>query len=325
MPTVTVAGAHGQTVSLNFDTAANAALAQQLAAAITAGVHDGSILPAVDTDGLPPPLPPGATGLFVQDPSGLTILPPGYKAYVDTAPQAVVFGSGDGDELLVLSSAGSSLSFFATGGSGTVVAGGGNNNIVIPSTDAGNWSINTGNGDDTVLAQGPGNDTINPGGGNNNILLGSGNTVMQSTGDDTVSASGGQATIAAIGQTSDLIYGGNQLFYVGTQGGSATVFGGTGSDTFFGGKGPDLVQGEPVATTSCSRARAARRCSAVVTAISCSRPAARPRHCTRARATRRSTACSAWALIRSMAAPARRRSTAGRAMIHSSPAADHPR
>ena len=66
---------------------------------------------------------------------------------------------------------------------------------------------------------------------------------MQSTGDDTVSASGGQATIAAIGKTSDLIYGGNQLFYVGTQGGSATVFGGTGSDTFFGGKGPDLVHG----------------------------------------------------------------------------------
>ena len=98
MPTVTVTGAHGQTVSLNFDTAANAALAQQLAAAITAGVQDGSILPAVDTDGPPPPLPPGATGLFVQDPSGLTILPPGYKAYVDTSPQAVVFGSGDGDE-----------------------------------------------------------------------------------------------------------------------------------------------------------------------------------------------------------------------------------
>ena len=242
MPTVTVTGAHGQTVSLNFDTAANAALAQKLAAAITAGVQDGSILPAVDTDGPPPPLPPGKTGLFVQDPSGLTILPPGYTAYVDTAPKAVVFGSGDGDKS-VLSSAGSNLSFFATGGSGTVVAGGGNNNIVIPSTDAGDWSINTGNGDDTVLAMGSGNDTINPGGGKNDILLGSGKTVMQSTGDDTVSASGGQATIAAIGKTSDLIYGGNQLFYVGTQGGSATVFGGTGSDTFFGGKGPDLVQG----------------------------------------------------------------------------------
>ena len=172
----------------------------------------------------------------------MTILPVGYKAYVDTAPQAVVFGSGDGDES-VLSSAGGGLSFFATGGSGTVVAGGGNNSIVIPSTDPGNWSINTGNGDDTVQAMGAGSDTINPGGGNNNILLGSGKTVMQSTGDDTVSASGGQATIAAIGKTSDLIFGGNQLFYVGTQGGSATVFGGTGSDTFFGGKGPDLVHG----------------------------------------------------------------------------------
>ena len=68
MPTVTVTGAHGQTVSRRiFDTAANAALAQQLAAAITAGVEDGSILPAVDTDGTPLPLPPGATGAFFQD------------------------------------------------------------------------------------------------------------------------------------------------------------------------------------------------------------------------------------------------------------------
>ncbi len=242
MPTVTVAGAHGQSVSLNFDSNANAAIAQRLAAAITAGVENGTILPAVDTDGPPPPLPPGATGEFVQDPSGLTILPHGYKAYVDTAPQAVVFGSGDNGEL-VLSSAGSSLSFFATGGSGTVVAGGGDNNIVIPGNDKGGWSINTGNGDDTVLAMGTGNDTINPGGGNNDILLGGGKTIMETTGDDTVSASGGQATIAAIGKTSDLVYGGAQLFYVGTQGGSATVFGGTGSDTFFGGKGTDLVHG----------------------------------------------------------------------------------
>jgi Ca2+-binding RTX toxin-like protein len=242
MATVTVSGAHSQTVTLNFDTNANAALAGQLAAAITAGVEAGSIVPAVDTDGPPPPLAPGKVGEFVQDPNGLTILPPGYKAYIDTAQEAVVFGSGDADES-VLSSTGN-LSFFATGGSGTVVAGGGNNRIVIPGDDNGDWSINTGNGDDTVLALGGGDDSIAAGGGRNAIELGSGKSVVQTTGDDTVNASSGSETIAAFGTGQDLIYGhSSQLFYVGNSGTSATVFGGTGSDTFFGGGGPDLVYG----------------------------------------------------------------------------------
>ena len=56
MSIVTVLGAHGQIVSLSFDTDANAALAGKLAAAITAGVRNGSIAPAADTDGPPPPL-----------------------------------------------------------------------------------------------------------------------------------------------------------------------------------------------------------------------------------------------------------------------------
>src|ERR1700676_2922064 len=164
MATVTVTGAHGP-VSLSFDTAANAALAGKLAAAITAGVQNGSIIPAVDTDGPPPPLPPGATGEFVQTNDGLTILPAGYTAFVDAASESVVFGSGDADESV--SSSVGDMTFIATGGSGTVVAGGGNNRIVIPGDDNGNWSINTGKGDDAILAMGGGNDTLNPGGGKN--------------------------------------------------------------------------------------------------------------------------------------------------------------
>jgi hypothetical protein len=119
MPSATVTGAHGQTVTLNFDSNANAALASRLAAAITAGVQNGSIIPAVDTDGPPPALPPGKTGEFVQTQTGSTILPQGYKAFVDTAPNSIVFGSGDEDET-VLSSTGNLD--FTTGGSGTVVA-----------------------------------------------------------------------------------------------------------------------------------------------------------------------------------------------------------
>jgi len=92
MGTVTVSGAHGQTVTLNFDSQSNAALARQLASAITAGVQNGSIIPSVDTDGPPPVLPPGTTGEFVQTLTGSTILPHGYNAFVNTAPNAVVFG-----------------------------------------------------------------------------------------------------------------------------------------------------------------------------------------------------------------------------------------
>src|SRR5215472_4826637 len=137
MSTVTVLGAHNQTFTLTYDTAANAALARQLAAAITAGVENGTLLPAVDTDGPPPTLPSGAAGQFVQTNTGATFLTTGYKAFVDIAPQSVVFGSGDVDES-VLSSIGQMV-FNATGGSGTVVAGGGDNRVVIPGSDSGSW------------------------------------------------------------------------------------------------------------------------------------------------------------------------------------------
>jgi len=241
MSTVTVAGANGQTVVLTFDTEANAALAQRIASAITAGVQNGSILASDDSTGPPLPLPPGATGEFVQTKDGMTALPPGYKAFIDTAAKAVVFGSGDADES-VLSSVGR-LDFIATGGSGTVVAGGGNNLVSIPGGDSGDWSINTGKGDDVIFALGAGNNSISAGAGHNAILLGGGNSLVNSTGDDTVSASGGQATITAIGDTSDVIYGGAKLFYIGNLGGPATIYGGAGSVNYIGGTGPDLVHG----------------------------------------------------------------------------------
>jgi len=241
MPTVTVAGANNQTVTLNFDSQSNAALANQLASVITAGVQNGSILPAVDTDGPPPALPPGKTGEFVQTLTGSTILPHGYKAFVNTAPNAVVFGSGDEDQAVLSSIA--NLDFIATGGSGTVVAGGGDNRVVIPAADDGNWSINTGNGDDNLLASGGGNDTISAGGGNNRIELGGGKDFITSTGNDIIVGATGQETVAAFGSASSFVVGNDSnLLFVGN-GGSATIFGGTGSDTYFGGGGPDYVQG----------------------------------------------------------------------------------
>ena len=242
MFTVTVAGAHGQAVTLSYDSAANAALAQQLANAITAGVQNGTIIPAIDTDGPPPAVPSGKTGEWVQSKDAFTILPHGYDAVVYTALAGIIFGSGDAGESILASQG--VLNFFATGGSGTVAAGGGSNTIVIPGTDSGSWSINTGNGDDVILATGAGNDTINAGGGRNAITLGNGNDIVTTTGDDTVVAGSGHETIGAVGRhTSDVVYGNGSTLYFITTDGAATVFGGSGTDTFFGGQGPDLVYG----------------------------------------------------------------------------------
>ena len=242
MFSVTVAGAHGHAVTLSYDSAANAALAQQLANAITAGVQNGTIIPATDTNGPPPAVPLGKTGEWVQSNAGFTILPHGYDAVVNTADQAIIFGSGDAGESILSSN--DDLSFFATGGSGTVAAGGGDNRIIIPVTDGGSWSINTGKGDDLISALGKGNDTINAGGGHNAITLGNGHDIVTTTGDDTVVAGSGHETIGAVGRTtSDVVYGNASTLFFVTTDGAATVFGGSGTDTFLGGNGPDLVYG----------------------------------------------------------------------------------
>jgi Ca2+-binding RTX toxin-like protein len=242
VPTVTVAGANSQTVTLTFDTNANAVIAQQLAAAITSGVQGGTITPADSANGPPPAVPPGTTGYFIQSTPGVTVLPPGYTDIADTAPDAVIFGSGDPNESVLISAP--HATFFATGasGSGTVVAGSGANSIFIQGSVGGAWSINTENGNDQIKALGGGDDTISAGGGNNAIQLGSGHDFVNTTGDDTVLAGSGSDTVVATGTGTDVINASSgNLFFVAAAG--ATILGGTGSDTFFGGNGPDCIQG----------------------------------------------------------------------------------
>src|SRR5580692_4716773 len=125
MPSVTVLGVSHETITLNYDSAANAHIASVIAAAITHGVEMGSITPVnggFGTIQIPPPLTGGKTGEFIQMHDGMSIMLPGYKDVVVTAGTATVLGSGDTNEA-ILSSEGD-LTFIATGGSGTVVAGG---------------------------------------------------------------------------------------------------------------------------------------------------------------------------------------------------------
>ncbi len=79
MPNVTVLGAHGETITLPFDTNATAQLAAALAANITAGVLAGTIRPYDAGAGAPPGLPHGTTGELVIKDDGLQSLPTGYN------------------------------------------------------------------------------------------------------------------------------------------------------------------------------------------------------------------------------------------------------
>ena len=262
MPSVTVLGVSHETITLNYDSAANAHIASVIAAAITHGVEMGSITPVnggFGTIQIPPPLTGGKTGEFIQMHDGMSIMLPGYKDVVVTAGTATVLGSGDANEG-IMSSEGD-LTFIATGGSGTVAAGGsghkgdaghkgddgrrgaGGDLVIIPGSDNGNWGIYTGGGNDTVLAVGGGNDTIGAGGGRNLIQLGSGHDLVESTGRDTITTGSGHDTIDASDATRDLVKGGTgDVLFIGGAGG-VTLFGGAGSDTFEGGSGRSVVFG----------------------------------------------------------------------------------
>lgn len=241
MPTVTVPGANHSTVSLTYDSDANALLALHVASVIQAGIAAGTISAADNKSGPPPALSPGVTGELVLSKSGTTLMPKGYDYVVDPSTSAVVYGNGDANEQVLVGSG--KLSFYATGGSGAVIAGGGADMISIAPTDAGGWLIATGNGDDTIRALGGGGDTISVGKGKDLIQLGSGGTYLTTMGSDTVLAGSGSETIDASGSRGHQVILGNasSLFFIA--GGAATVIGQSGSDTVYGGSGKDLLEG----------------------------------------------------------------------------------
>ncbi|HET6307334.1 MAG TPA: calcium-binding protein [Rhodopila sp.] len=232
---VTVGGSGNPTATISFDSQYNLALAERIAAQINAGIGAGTIVTAYDTQGSPPPLPAGVSGVLVQSRSELMVMPRGYTTDLVTKPgTAIVFGSGAPDET-ILSDKKTDLTFIAVGGSGTVVAGGGDNRLAVGGS--GNWSLYTGGGDDIIAALGAVNATIGAGGGDNSILLGNGSDLVISTGDDTISGGSGAETVDATGARRDFVQGdASHLLFIGGAGG-ATILGGTGSDTYLGSAG----------------------------------------------------------------------------------------
>jgi Ca2+-binding RTX toxin-like protein len=233
---VTIQGGSNKPISLSFDSASNAQLAEQIAAQITAGVNAGTLVTAFDTSGTPPTIPAGVGGVFVQTEIPLFAMPQGYNTdLVTKSGSAIVMGNGAPNETIMSDSL-TDLTFLASSGSGTVIAGGGDSRVSVGGS--GNWSLNTGTGNDIIAAVGHVNATISAGTGSNAILLGSGKDVIISTGDDTIQGGSGSETVDATGASSDFVQGVNShLVFVGGSGG-ATILGGTGSDTYFGSARP---------------------------------------------------------------------------------------
>ena len=240
MASVTIVGSGSQTMSLSFDATANYALAQKLAAQINKGVANGTIV--TSTDGTVP-LAHGVTGAYLQTLGGFVSLPPGYTSDASNVasfgPAEVLSFSGASGQK-DLSDEHTDLTFIAPAGSGSVVAGGGNNQLRVGGP--GNWSLNTGSGNDIIAAIGSGNNTIEAGGGNNALYLGSGHDLIISVGNDSILGGSGAETVNATGGGRDFVQGGasDLLFLGGTAG--ATILGGSGSDTYFGSTNPHVAK-----------------------------------------------------------------------------------
>src|SRR5208283_2701232 len=102
MPSVTVLGVSSQVLTLTYDSAFNAGIATQLAAAITKGVLDTTIVP-FNYPGTPPTLSPGQAGEMVIQADASATAPAGFANVVvaPTAVNATVVGSGDANERIL--------------------------------------------------------------------------------------------------------------------------------------------------------------------------------------------------------------------------------
>jgi hypothetical protein len=137
----TITGVGGATLSLAFDTLANAALLQPLLTSISNGVVAGTVLPALTWS--PPPIPGGKSGLLQIDSSGVVFIPAGYAAAIDDATGPVTLSGGASNGQLVAAGKGG-LTFSAGTGAGTVFAGGGDN-IAFVNPGSGSQFIALGN------------------------------------------------------------------------------------------------------------------------------------------------------------------------------------
>jgi Ca2+-binding RTX toxin-like protein len=250
MPTVTVAGATNQVFGVSYSATDAAGGARTLANIITQQVRSGAAGPFTVYDGSNSRTATGV--LAVSSVDNLMALGAGVKDVIvnggngDGAQANSIIGAAGMSGVNVLADGGGLYYFTGAGSTGKIVAGDGNNVIGTATAGGGAFTIQTGSGNDIILAL-TGNNTIAAGTGMNRIFLGTGNNVVFSSGADTIAGAagtsptapgaGGSDTIAVTGSNSDLVFGRTSNIYFINGSGQSTVSGGTGSDTVFAGAG----------------------------------------------------------------------------------------
>ncbi len=229
MPNVTVVGPTNG--PLHISSGYLAAIAQELANAIDAGVANGSLVTETPVGPGAPSVPAGQKAELVITEGRTVVLSPGDAAVVVNAPNLTLIGDGETNQSVLSGTGG--LTYLTMGGSGTVVAGGGANHII---TSGGPWEVETGAGNDTLQAM-SGAATIGAGAGDNTIILGSGTALVDTTGNDKIQGGSGNSTVnVEHGGLATYTGGAGSLLFIDSGAGS-TVMGGTGSETIFGSSG----------------------------------------------------------------------------------------
>ena len=232
MSVVTVPGAAGISVALNYTNADAANIAKSVLGAIYAAQTSGALFPQVYSASMPA-VPAGQTGaLFADGSNGTNIVAPiGYLGVVDSAASPVTIAGANQINESVLGGSGG-LTFYTNGGSGAVVGGDGNNLIASPTLNGGTWTLDFyGSGNSTVYG-GSANDLIQSGNGHNLLFLGSGADAVYSSGADTIIAGTGNSTVAT-STAGAFVYGGNGNDILVNAGGADTFSAGGGAETVF--------------------------------------------------------------------------------------------
>lgn len=239
MPESTITGANDSTITIPIGSAFNAALAQQLMAAVNANIIQGFVTP-YDYSGHGPVNPPSGEGSLELTGSGNDrVFVPANTTSVFDPSDTTIYGGRALQQLVVTGEGG--VTYFANAGVGTVIAGGGDNLIEIGRRSGDHLAL-TDAGNDTIRALG-GNDSVGAGLGHNVVYLGWGNDLVDVTGVDTVHAGSGCDTVTVQKGGTAVVYGDHGRLSFVDHGTASTVYGGWGSDTLQAGSGRDVFVG----------------------------------------------------------------------------------
>lgn len=227
---VSVTGAHNQIHTLTFDTQQTLALAQQLAEQVNHGVMSGSIIPA---DNNTAPTVWGGSHEYIQTTDGAVTLPMFYNTVVLDTANATVAGSA-GPQVVLAGGANVTFKDDQPFASGSIALGSGNDKVTLGAR-TGSFTIDVGNGNDTISAKGF---------GEHHISLGSGIDMVTVAGSSTVQGGGGKEKVVAQGSFGKLAFigGSGDASVTGSQRGINDFTAGTGNETLVGGASNHLGQ-----------------------------------------------------------------------------------